>query len=164
MGSFPAPMIAKSSPSVRSFSVSGLVKSGRLSFMSAASSPFPSPLSPWQRAHWVTVDLLAAVYGNLGELYGVLSRFVLGRNRRRVRRRWRCGCGGFGRRRRSSFFSWAHKQPVAKTRTRNNVFEGMASLGWISVLRRNQSRAEKVAVLLNHPTAKRAISLPTLTE
>src|SRR5208283_458472 len=30
-------------------------------------------------------------------------------------------------------------------------------------MRRNQSAADKVAVLLNHPASKRAISLPTLT-
>jgi hypothetical protein len=62
-----------------------------------------------------------------------------------------------------SFFSWAHKQPATKTKARNNVFEGMAFLGRISVLRRNQSGAEKDAVLFNHPTRERAISLPILT-
>ena len=40
---------------------------------------------------------------------------------------------------------------------------GMASLGWIYVLPAIQSGTEKVAVLLNHPIAKRAISLPTMT-
>ena len=63
----------------------------------------------------------------------------------------------------SLFCSCAHKQPVATIRTRNNVFEGMAFLGRIRVSLRNQSDSEKIAVLLNHPTSERAISLPILT-